>query len=61
MLVFTIGSGKDSFSNVSIAINVLRESWLGKYLDKIEWYDSSDDTTEDVFKEIEEFKAKYGE
>ncbi|WP_456028672.1 hypothetical protein [Ruminococcus sp.] len=59
-LVFTIGKGKDSFSEVGIATGVLRESWLGKYLNKMEWYDSSDDTTEDVFKEIEEFKAKYG-
>lgn len=59
-LVFTIGEGKDSFSNVSIAINVLRESWLGIYLAKILWYDSSDDSTEDVFEEIEAFKKKYG-
>lgn len=34
-LVFTIGKGKDSFSEVGIATGVLRESWLGKYLNKI--------------------------
>ena len=59
-LVFTIGEGKDSFSEVGIATGVLRESWLGKYLNKMEWYDASDDSTEDIFNEIEEFKARYG-
>ena len=59
-LVFTIGKGKDSFSEVGIATGVLRESWLGKYLNKMEWYDASDDSTEDIFKEIEEFDRRYG-
>lgn len=31
-LVFVIGDGNDSFSEVGIAANALHDSWLGKYL-----------------------------
>ena len=61
MLVFTIGEGKDSFSEVGIATNALYDSWLSKYFNRMEWYDASDDSTEDVLKEIADFDAGYGE
>ncbi len=59
-LVFTIGDGKDSFSEVGLATTTLRTSWLGKYLKRMEWYDSSDDSTEDMFKELEEYRRQRG-
>lgn len=40
--------------------NALHDSWLGKYLKKMEWYDMSDDSTEDMLKEIQEFDNEYG-
>lgn len=46
-LAFVIGDGNDSFSKVGIVANALHDSWLGKYLKKMEWYDMSDDSTED--------------
>lgn len=60
-LIFTIGEGKDSFSEVGIVTNSLYDSWLGLYLKRMEWYDASDDSTEDVLKEIGEFEEEYGE
>ena len=59
-LVFVIGDGNDSFSEVGIAANALHDSWLGKYLKKMEWYDSSDGSTEDMLREIQEFDNEYG-
>ena len=59
-LVFTIGNFKDSFSDACLAIDVLNDCWLGKYLKKIMWYDTSDESVEDVFEELKEFEAKYG-
>lgn len=59
-LVFVIGDGNDSFSEVGIVTNALHDSWLGKYLKKMEWYDSSDSSTEDVLKEIRDFDNEYG-
>ena len=59
-LVFVIGDGNDSFSEVGIVANALHDSWLGKYLKKMEWYDSSDGSTEDVLKEIRDFDNEYG-
>lgn len=50
-LAFVIGDGNDSFSEVGIAANALHDSWLGKYLKKMEWYDMSDDSTEDMLRE----------
>lgn len=60
-LIFTIGKGKDSFSEVGIVTNSLYDSWLGPYLKRMEWYDASDDSTEDVLREIGEFEEEYGE
>lgn len=60
-LIFTIGEGKDSFSEVGIVTNSLYDSWLGPYLKRMEWYDASDDSTEDVLREIGEFEEEYGE
>ena len=57
---FVIGDGNDSFSEVGIAANALHDSWLGKYLKKMEWYDMSDDSTEDMLREIQEFDNEYG-
>lgn len=59
-LVFVIEDGNDSFSEVGIVTNALYDSWLGQYLKRMEWYDSSDGSTEDVLKEIEDFDKKYG-
>ncbi|MGN0697386.1 MAG: hypothetical protein ACI4JV_01370 [Ruminiclostridium sp.] len=59
-LVFVIEDGNDSFSEVGIVTNALHDSWLGKYLKKMEWYDSSDDSTEDILMEIQEFDNEYG-
>lgn len=59
-LIFTIGEGKDSFSEVGIVTNSLYDSWLGPYLKRMEWYDASDDSTEDVLREIGEFDEEYG-
>ena len=59
-LVFVIEDGNDSFSEVGIVTNALYDSWLGQYLKRMEWYDSSDDSTEDILKEIEDFDKKYG-
>lgn len=59
-LVFVIGDGNDSFSEVGIAANALHDSWLDKYLKKMEWYDSSDGSTEDMLREIQEFDNEYG-
>lgn len=59
-LVFVIGDGNDSFSEVGIAANALHDSWLGKYLKKMEWYDMSDDSTEDMLREIQKFDNEYG-
>lgn len=59
-LVFVIGDGNDSFSEVGIAANALHDSWLGKYLKKMEWYDSSDGSTEDMLREIQKFDNEYG-
>ena len=58
-LVFVIEDGNDSFSEVGIVTNALYDSWLGQYLKRMEWYDSSDGSTEDVLKEIEAFDKKY--
>ena len=60
IMIFTIGDEKDAFSDVGIVTNALYDSWLGKYLKKMEWYDSSDNSTEDVLKEIRDFDNKYG-
>ncbi len=38
-IAFVIGDGNDSFSEVGIVANALHDSWLGKYLKKMEWYD----------------------
>lgn len=59
-LIFTIGEGKDSFSEVGIVANSLYDSWLGPYLKRMEWYDASDDSKEDVLREIGDFDEKYG-
>ncbi len=59
-LVFTIGEGEDSFSEVEIVANALYFSWLGKCLKKLERYDLSDDSTEDILKDNKEFDEKYG-
>ena len=59
-MVFTIGEDKDSFSNVGIVANALYDSWLGRYLKKMEWYDAGDDSVEDILKEIREFEENYG-
>lgn len=59
-LIFTIGEGKDSFSEVGIVANSLYDSWLGPYLKRMEWYDASDDSTEDVLREIGDFEEEYG-
>lgn len=59
-MVFTIGEDKDSFSNVGIVANALYDSWLGRYLKKMEWYDAGDDSVEDILKEIREFDENYG-
>lgn len=59
-LVFVIEDGNDSFSEVGIVTNSLYDSWLGKYLKKMEWYDSSDNSTEDVLREIRKFDNQYG-
>lgn len=59
-LIFTIGEGKDSFSEVGIVANSLYDSWLGPYLKRMEWYDASDDSKEDVLREIVDFDEKYG-
>lgn len=59
-LIFTIGEGKDSFSEVGIVANSLYDSWLGPYLKRMEWYDASDDSQEDVLREIGDFDEKYG-
>lgn len=59
-MAFTIGDDKDSFSNVGIAANALYDSWLGRYLKKMEWYDAGDDSVEDILKEIREFDDTYG-
>ena len=55
-----IGDGNDSFSEVGIVANALHDSWLGKYLKKMEWYDMSDDSTEDMLREMQEFDNEYG-
>ena len=59
-LVFVIEEGKDSFSEVGIVANSLYDSWLAKYLKKMEWYDASDNSTEDILKEIKDFDTQYG-
>lgn len=59
-LAFVIGDGSNSFSEVGIVANALHDSWLGKYLKKMEWYDMSDDSTEDMLREIQEFDNEYG-
>ena len=59
-LVFVIEDGNDSFSEVGIVTNALHDSCLGKYLKKMEWYDMSDGSTEDVLKEISDFDNEYG-
>lgn len=59
-LIFTIGEGKDSFSEVGIVANSLYDSWRGPYLKRMEWYDASDDSKEDVLREIGDFDEKYG-
>ena len=59
-LIFTIGEGKDSFSEVGIVANSLYDSWLGPYLKRMEWYDASDDSKEDVLREIGDFDEEYG-
>lgn len=59
-LVFVIEDGDDSFSQVGIVTNSLYDSWLGEYLKKMEWYDSSDGSIEDVLKEINDFDTRYG-
>ena len=59
-LIFTIGEGKDSFSEVGIVANSLYDSWLGPYLKRMEWYDASDDSKEDILREIGDFDEKYG-
>ena len=58
--LYKIGDGNDSFSEVGIVANALHDSWLGKYLKKMEWYDMSDDSTEDMLREIQEFDNEYG-
>ncbi len=60
-LAFVIGDGNDSFSEVGIAANALHDSWLGKYLKK-RWNGTiwSDDSTEDMLREIQEFDNEYG-
>ena len=57
---FVIEEGKDSFSEVGIVANSLYDSWLAKYLKKMEWYDASDNSTEDILKEIKDFDTQYG-
>ena len=59
-MIFTIGDIKDAFSDVGLVADGLYDSWLGKYLKKMEWYDASDDSTEDVLEEIRDFDNKYG-
>ena len=59
-LIFTIGEGKDSFSEVGIVANSLYDSWLGPYLKRMEWYDASDDSKEDGLREIGDFDEEYG-
>lgn len=59
-MIFIMGDTKDAFSNVGIATNALYDSWLGKYLKRMEWYDTSDNSTEDVLKEIRDFDSQYG-
>ena len=44
----------------AIVANSLYDSWLAKYLKKMEWYDASDNSTEDILKEIKDFDTQYG-
>ena len=59
-LIFTIGDCKDAFSDVGLATNALHDSWLGKYIKRMDWYDAGDGSTEDVLAEIRSFDDKYG-
>ena len=59
-MVFTIGEDKDSFSNVGIVTNALYDSWLGRYLKRMEWYDAGDDSVEDILEEIRGFEETHG-
>ena len=59
-LIFTIEDCKDAFSDVGLATNALHDSWLGKYIKRMDWYDAGDGSTEDVLAEIRSFDDKYG-
>lgn len=58
-LIFTIQNCKDAFSDVGLATNTLYDSWLGKYIKRMDWYDADDGSTEDMLKEIRGFDGKY--
>lgn len=45
---------------MGIATNALHDSWLGKYIKRMDWYDAGDGSTEDVLAEIRGFDSKYG-
>ena len=58
-LIFTIQDCKDAFSDVGLATNTLYDSWIGKYIKRMDWYDADDGSTEDMLKEIRGFDGKY--
>ena len=58
-LIFTIEDCKDAFSDVGLATNALHDSWLGKYIKRMDWYDADDGSTEDMLEEIRGFDGKY--
>ena len=45
---------------LGLATNALHDSWLGKYIKRMDWYDAGDGSTEDVLAEIRSFDDKYG-
>ena len=59
-LIFTIQDCKDAFSDVGLATNTLYDSWIGKYIKRMDWYDAGDGSTEDMLEEIRSFDDKYG-
>lgn len=58
-LIFTIQDCKDAFSDVGLATNTLYDSWIGKYIKRMDWYDADDGSTEDMLEEIRGFDVKY--
>lgn len=60
-LVFISKDDEDyAYGEIGMAALELYDSWLNQYLKRMDWYDSSDDSVEDILVGIQHFEREYG-